>query len=448
MEHHLEILFVARLSLIILAERYMRVFFDKRRTRFPVMALSYLAFPLGLNATTALVIVSGELPLILAIIIFDIAPSVALLYVIALNYEGTLKKRLVAAVSIFAIGIAINYALAIVFGAYISAFADRVPRQSDVHLVFEMIVAALLSLTVALLLQNFKNIRRNTAVLPAVWVSVLAIPLASIAVVLLVAFADGISTPVQIFIICVMFGISVFVFYLLDRISASHAARIEAALHAQEKDNYAAQYRLMRESVGQMKAIRHDIKMHMTALKGLTLANKPEETAAYLDKLLGGIAETEQYSATGNIAIDSIINYKLKDAALENIQPELRLQVPPELNVELSDIAAILGNLLDNALEAVAKAEEKRIKLNIEYSRETLFIMTENTFDGVVVYAPDAGKGEKRIISRKAGGEAGSDHGHGLKNIRRAVEKYNGLVEISHTERVFSVALTMYVETP
>jgi len=240
-----------------------------------------------------------------------------------------------------------------------------------------MVASFLLSLTVALLLQNFKNLRRNTAVLPAVWVSVLAIPLSSIAVVLLVAFADGIATPVQIFIICVMFGISVFVFYLLDRISASHAARMETALHAQEKDNYAAQYCLMRESVGQMKAIRHDIKMHMTTLKGLTLANKPEETAAYLNNLLGGIAETEHYSATGNIAIDSIINYKLKDAAQENIKLELRLQVPPELNVELSDMAAILGNLLDNALEAVAKAEEKRIKLNIEYSRETLFIMAE-----------------------------------------------------------------------
>ena len=117
---------------------------------------------------------------------------------------------------------ATGFAVLLAFRVYLALYAIPA-RQSGVHFLLEMIASLMLSLTVALLLQNFKNIRRNTAVLPAVWVSVVAIPLASIAVVFLVAFADGIAAPVQIFIICVMFRISAFVFYLLDRISASHA---------------------------------------------------------------------------------------------------------------------------------------------------------------------------------------------------------------------------------
>jgi len=102
-EHHIEILFISRFFLMFVIERFMRVFFDKRRTRFPVAALSYLAFPVGVNGVTTLQLFLGELPVILALIL-DVAPSVALLYVIALNYEGTWKKRLVAAISIIAIG--------------------------------------------------------------------------------------------------------------------------------------------------------------------------------------------------------------------------------------------------------------------------------------------------------------------------------------------------------
>ena len=85
-EHQFEIMFVTRLFLMFVIERFMRVFFDKRRTRFPVMALSYLAFPLGLTAGVALLAFLGEKPIVLAMIL-QTAPAVALLYVIALNYE-------------------------------------------------------------------------------------------------------------------------------------------------------------------------------------------------------------------------------------------------------------------------------------------------------------------------------------------------------------------------
>ncbi|MCL2189034.1 MAG: GHKL domain-containing protein [Defluviitaleaceae bacterium] len=103
------------------------------------------------------------------------------------------------------------------------------------------------------------------------------------------------------------------------------------------------------------------------------------------------------YSDTNNTAFDSIINFKLNNAKQENI------------------------------------------KLDIEYSRESLFIQVENAFDGMVKY--DNNTADKRISTRKSGGE----HGHGLKNIRKFVEKYNGHIDITYDENTFTVTVLLYV---
>ena len=156
-----------------------------------------------------------------------------------------------------------------------------------------------------------------------------------------------------------------------------------------------------------------------------------------------GMEETELYSDTGNIAFDSIINYKLKNTRARNIKAEVRMNVPKALNVELSDTAVILGNLLDNALDAVAKVEDRQLLLDIDYSREVLYIMAKNTFDGAVEYAAsgaESGASANRLpVSRKAVRE----HGYGLGNVKRAVDKYSGHMTIDHEGNEFTVTLML-----
>ena len=87
----------------------------------------------------------------------------------------------------------------------------------------------------------------------------------------------------------------------------------------------------------------------------------------------------------------------------------------PILDIDLSDIAVILGTLLDNALDAVAMVGDRRILLDIEYDREVLYVKAKNIFDDAVEYAPTepvvSGAPSNRLpASRKAGRE----HGFGL----------------------------------
>jgi len=414
--------FIGSLMNIFVLDRQVRVFFDKRRTAFPVFALSFLFYVVLIN-------VSSMLP----------GPRLSLLIwfasyiVLSLNYNATWKKRIVAAIALLAIGAMIDLGVMLLFGIYFDSFFGG----HIVHNALTMTVSSLTTFIAALALQKFTHLKKDVISSPGILAFLFFIPLSSIALALFLAVNTDLPPLGAVFTSAIIFGINVIVFYLHDRLAAAHEARLETALAAREKDYYLAQCRLMQESIEKMRSLRHDMLTHMTAVKGYAAEVNAHKITAYLEGLLEGGGEAEVYSDTGNIIIDSIINYKMRNARNENIILDIRLKAPPEMNIEQSDLATILGNLLDNAMEAVAKAEEKKLHLDIEYSRKTLFIKVKNTFDGKVTYTQN---GEKRISTSKAGG----GHGQGLKNIERAIEKYNGQMDIAHDNETFTAQVFLY----
>ena len=218
---------------------------------------------------------------------------------------------------------------------------------------------------------------------------------------------------------------------------------LKSELISQEKNFYYSQCKLMQESVRQVKSLRHDIKLHLHALQGMAEKSNSDEITGYLSELLKEIDKSEVHAQTGNIAFDSIINFKLNQEAAAKVNLDVQLSIPPNLNMAAIDVVTIVGNLLDNALTAlteVAEAEDKILKLKIKFDKGSLFIQVENTFDGVVKYSS-----KKTILSRKEVRFA--EHGWGLENVTRSVKKYNGHVDINHCESIFSVALILYLDS-
>ena len=96
----------------------------------------------------------------------------------------------------------------------------------------------------------------------------------------------------------------------------------------------------------------------------------------------------------------------------------------------------ILGNLLDNAIEASSKVENNRtIDIRIKYKNDILFIYVNNSFDGSIVY-----EGEKIKTTKKNK----ENHGIGLNNIEKILKKYDGTMKVYHTENRFHVDILMY----
>mgnify|MGYP000883438024 FL=1 len=99
-------------------------------------------------------------------------------------------------------------------------------------------------------------------------------------------------------------------------------------------------------------------------------------------------------------------------------------------------MVVILGNLLDNAIEATSKlAGEKKIEIFVELNRNILYVSVTNPFQGKLHY----GFNKLKTTHRDA-----ENHGFGLESIRMTIEKYNGTMNIKHTEDTFCVDVLIY----
>lgn len=114
------------------------------------------------------------------------------------------------------------------------------------------------------------------------------------------------------------------------------------------------------------------------------------------------------------------------------------MQIPQGLVINEAYICTILGNSLDNAIEACMEQlkGQRTIKIIMSYLKTNLFISIINTHEGNVKVDK-----KKRIITSK---ENSNNHGLGLKNIKEAVEKYNGELSIEYTESIFELTILLY----
>jgi len=401
---------------VLAVERTMRVFFLKRRTHIAVTILSYLFF----YATFML-----HAWWVVFLYFFALA-------IVSLNYESVAMKRVAAVAGAHYVMLSIT----IINNTFSRLFpAAWLAGNESLTALIASLLLYLVTLTIFPL---FKHIKKPAINLNKLWLPLIIFPIA----ISFIEMFHEINLTVVTVIVNVFnsVGFILIFFFLYNTLSKVFEDSLKSALHSQEREYYFTQCQLMQESVDKMKSYRHDVKLHLAALKDFTADNKA--ATDYLNKLLGGVEESEIYSDTGNIAFDSIINFKLKDILNDNINLEIKIFVPPELNIEVADVVIILGNLLDNAFDAVAKVENKKISLTVEANKGNLFIKMDNTFDGIVKYAENKGGAEKFIATRKEG----DNHGYGLKNIRKSVEKYNGHIDIAHEGNIFSVGILLYVD--
>jgi len=136
----------------------------------------------------------------------------------------------------------------------------------------------------------------------------------------------------------------------------------------------------------QMRGWRHDYHNHIQAIKGLALGVS-EELDAYLNRLDSDLSRVDTFVKTGNIMIDAILNSKLSLAQTRGINVNAKAYVPETLNVSVTDLCVIIGNLLDNAMEASVKIPDKTarfIRVYIDIMREQLYISVSNSTYGKV----------------------------------------------------------------
>ncbi len=205
----------------------------------------------------------------------------------------------------------------------------------------------------------------------------------------------------------------------------------------------------LQEHMGEMERVysgirgmRHDMKNTISLIMQLA-AGKEEELKAYLEELNETMDRLEFRFKTGNTVVDTLLNMKYHEIA--STVPDLRmdvegLQFPEKLFIQSYDIGIVIGNALDNAIEACLKVKEPDAEAFIRISsfqkRELFFLKVENSFDGKVVRKPQ----NEFSVTDKADRE---NHRIGLANIKSTAEKYQGTMDFKVNGRVFILSVMM-----
>lgn len=206
----------------------------------------------------------------------------------------------------------------------------------------------------------------------------------------------------------------------------------------------------MERIYSEIRGMKHDMKNTIAVIWQLSKEKKSfmDETGElkeYLSELDQTFARLEMRFRTGNTVADTLLNMKYHEAVRQI--PDLKMDTdkllfPQDLKIHSYDIGIILGNAVDNAIQACRKRKEKEpeasvfIRFTSLQKGNLLILKVENSFDGKLVRKLQ----EKFPITDKPDKE---NHGMGLTNIKNTVEKYHGTMDFKVEDRVFILSMMM-----
>ena len=188
-----------------------------------------------------------------------------------------------------------------------------------------------------------------------------------------------------------------------------------------------------------IRQMKHEMKNHLTNIKGLVRNGSYEEIEKYIDQMDESMNVFELTIKTGNTVTDVIVNDKQKVAEKHGIQFQSEFSYPKSDGYNAYDIGVIINNLLQNALEACEKMAEGRkyIYLSGRQKKKFYLINVKNSFEGEVLFDT------KTNLPLSTKGKDISLHGIGLSNVKREVDKYMGDVDIRAKKNEFSVTVLL-----
>ncbi|MCH5297915.1 MAG: GHKL domain-containing protein [Ruminococcus sp.] len=402
---------------------FMKLFFKKEylniKNAIILHALYYLA--------TSIVYIFFPFP------VLNLIVTVLSLFLITFSYKSNLSKKIISSILIYLTSFISEAIVAGTLG--ITDFSPFVKEQyGDI---FSLVIVELITFSFVKIISRFNNLDNEIPVPGLFIVTAIAVPIISIFFEIQISMQDNISDLMYCMSLICILALNFIILYLYDSLAKAFKDRIQSEVSKQKKIYYQNQAKIIQQSYENTQQLRHDIKNYGIALTELIKNNENEKALDYISSLSGMLEPAKIFSKTGLVAIDSIINYKFTKAEEVGISVDSEITIPYDITFKENDLVAILGNLLDNAIEATSQTENKYIKFHIEYDKGTVLIVLKNSFNGNLNISGNTYNTTKQDDSAM--------HGIGLKSIESALEKHNGEMVTSYTENEFSVKIILFL---
>lgn len=405
--------------------RYMMIFFEDAYVND---RLAYIAYAARLFISFALRFASVS-PVISAGI------SYGSIFFVSLCYVTIMSKRLIVSAFIYMCSFSSEAVVAVIVG--ISGF-DAFGNTEHISVFWNLIIE-MIFWSISLIIRKFNNINEKLKVPKSFVTFIIVITVSMICLECMIFSQEKLDERIAgISLVCLISSVFMLM-YLYDSLTIVIKEHMETAIAKKEKEYYHKQSEMLTEKYAELNKYRHDMKNRMIAIQQMVNKKQYESVSRYTEEFVEKIEFATPYCNTGNIALDSIVNYKLTKMTELGISVEIDIVLPSNLPINEDDLVVIVGNLLDNAMDGTGmmeKAIDRFVQIDFSYEKGSVWLCVKNAYNGCLQR-----RGKSFFTSKKDK----TMHGLGLQNVREIVEKYNGLLEFSTEDNLFVVDIVLHM---
>lgn len=265
------------------------------------------------------------------------------------------------------------------------------------------------------------------------WAIILYPSIVTMCTAVVIAQADTSMLPRGLLIvtsISILF-LSFVVLYLFNLISKREKDVRDRAMLLQQNEQLIENAKTISEVFDGQRSMMHDTINQLTTAHQLIVDGDVEAASDFLQKKIGEVRPLVSHPYTGNPLVDAVLNQKKSQAADQGVKLEFHTEMFDSIPMKDEDLATILYNALDNAVDATSKVKgEKIVKLKLKKEAAIFIISIINPYVGKIKVV------NNRIASTKEDTES---HGYGLMNIGMVLSKYDHHLDIFTKDGVFQL---------
>lgn len=225
--------------------------------------------------------------------------------------------------------------------------------------------------------------------------------------------------------------INIIVCVYMDVLNRYYIEKNKAELSQQQLEVQKNQYIQIMKRQEETRRLWHDIKKYFAAMETMANTDSNDEMQRSFDNIKNALEPIESIYDTGNSLVDSILNYGAKKASEFGVKIKAQIWVDKHFNYPPTDLFVIMGNTIDNAVEACMELEEcgeRVVYIQLRQKNHLLFYEIKNK------YNPNQQK------------KSGEIHGYGLKNVKSCVERNGGKMLLNNEGNVYELSFYLNLE--
>lgn len=366
--------------------------------------------------------------------VLNIVTNFAGLFFTSLFYDEKWKRRLWGLLMSYAIPVAVEIAVVMTFSERMFSVWEITIIEYDVlYLCLTDIIFFIIAIVI-----RYRAGRRAESIISEQfgindWLMLLLIPVYVIYILLLLFSSGELRKSLIIVSSVLSLLVILLVFYLYEEMIKRMQDRLDKKKLEDQNRYYENQLKLMQEAEDRVRTLRHDMKNHMLAIENMVSNGEVDMISGYIQDFIGLAQGFKEYSKTGIVACDSMLNYKLSRFEEKGVSVKADIVLPKGLALKNNEWTIILGNLLDNASEALEKMKDNReITVELKYTYDNLIIFIRNTYNSKIHFE------NGNLQTNK---QDSINHGLGLKSVKSVVEANDGSMSVNYDENFFEVRI-------